>query len=136
MHTDVMVGPGMPVPGLTRFSQTRNANLRTQLQNYASMSAGAAPESPALTAWNYPNPVTSATSVAYALPAAGEVTLVLCDALGRELRRCAFGAQAPGLYETQIAGQDLALGVHFYQVIVRAANGAVHRAIGKFTVLR
>ncbi|MBE0643362.1 MAG: CotH kinase family protein [Bacteroidetes bacterium] len=136
MDRDVMVGPNMPVPGLTRFSQLRNQNLRTQLLNYASMSTDAVPESALLTAWNYPNPVTAQTSVAFVVPTNGEVTFVLFDALGRELRRSAIGAQAPGTYETQIAGQDLDAGVHFYQLILTTASGVVQRAAGKFTVLR
>jgi hypothetical protein len=134
MDRDVVVGINMPVPGLTRFSATRNENLRQQLLNYASMSSETAPESMTLTAWNYPNPAASHTTVAYALPAGGDVTFVLFDALGRVLRRSSLGAQAPGMHAFDLDG--LTPGTFFYQLTVSGAAGAAQRSNGRFAVLR
>ncbi|MFZ1730551.1 MAG: CotH kinase family protein [Bacteroidota bacterium] len=136
MNTDVMVGPNMPVPGLTRFSDLRNQNLRTQLAGYHSLAVGELPEGPVAALWNYPNPVSSSTNIAFELRETGDVTLVMYDALGREQRRLALGERVPGLHSTEILAGDLVPGMHFYRLLVQGKSGLVTRATGRFTVLR
>lgn len=136
MDTDVIVGPNMPVPGLTRFSDLRNQNLRNQLAGYHSLSVGELPDSPVAALWNYPNPVSSSTNIAFELLEAGNVTLVIYDAVGRENSRHALGERVPGLHAAEITAGDLLAGTHFYRLLVQGNSGIVTHTTGRFTVLR
>ena len=136
IDNDVVVGINMPVPGLTRFSQTRNANLRQQLQQYAALGVGGTPASVALAAQFYPNPATALGTVTVALPSAGTLRCVIHDALGRELRRFDAGMQESGLRGVTFDVAGLTPGVHFYRIIHTDASGRVLQTTGRFTVLR
>jgi len=135
IHSDVVIGINMSVPGLTRFSQTRNAALRTQLQNYAALSADDIPKAAALTADVYPNPVTSTSTLVYFLPAAGSVRCVVYDALGRAVRRIDAASQEPGMHQYSMDMTDLSPGVHFYHLFHTDGSGNVAQTTGRITVL-
>lgn len=135
MTKDVVVGINMPVPGLLRFSRDRNSDLRQQLLDYAAMSSGAPPAAAAFAATSFPNPVTSAATVVYTLPAAGSVTVMLHDALGRELRRVDAGMQDAGAHALPFDTSSLPAGVYLYR-IAHSASGVTSSATGRLTVLR
>jgi len=68
---------------------------------------------------NYPNPFNSATRIDYALPAAGRVSLIIYDLLGREVRRLVTGIKPAGAYSVSWDGQNrlgrtVASGVYYY----------------------
>jgi hypothetical protein len=67
-----------------------------------------------------PTVVTGQARVAYALPQAGDVELVLYDAGGRLVKTLARGAKRPGTYTAQIAASELARGVY----ILKLESGA------------
>lgn len=69
----------------------------------------------------YPNPVSAgvAAQVQYSLPTAGNITLLLHDALGRELRRISKRVE-PGTHAESIPTAGLTPGVYYYSVL---ANG-------------
>ncbi|MBM3313307.1 T9SS type A sorting domain-containing protein [candidate division WOR-3 bacterium] len=61
-----------------------------------------------------PNPFGGRTSIAYALPHAGEVSLVVYDATGRPVKTLVSGRHEPGRYTATWDAHDAALGVYFY----------------------
>jgi hypothetical protein len=78
-----------------------------------------------------PNPVTGAARVAFSLPAAGPVRVVVYDVLGREAAVLAHGPAPAGRGEATLRAGRLAPGV--YVVAVEAPAG---RAARTFTVIR
>lgn len=71
---------------------------------------------------NYPNPFNPTTVIAYALPAAGDVRLVVCDVLGREVAVLVNGREAAGRHSVRFAAQDLASGVYVYRLTTAAGS--------------
>jgi hypothetical protein len=67
----------------------------------------------------YPNPLTEAVTLSYALPEAGPVRLAVYDLLGREVAVLADGMQPMGRHEARLDG--LAAGV--YVVRMEAGDG-------------
>jgi hypothetical protein len=61
-----------------------------------------------------PNPVTNRALVSYALPRAGEVSLVVYDASGRPVQTLASGRHAAGRYTATLDASSMAAGVYFY----------------------
>jgi uncharacterized protein (DUF1501 family) len=64
---------------------------------------------------NFPNPVQTATTIAFTIPA-GYVVISLMDAQGRVLRTLAEGNYAAGTHQVLVPRQDLHSGTYFYQV--------------------
>ncbi|HMB71340.1 MAG TPA: FlgD immunoglobulin-like domain containing protein, partial [bacterium] len=79
---------------------------------------------------NFPNPFTSATTIAYALPAPGPARLAVYDVTGRLVRTLAEGRRVPaGAYRavwdgTDRTGRRVASGVYFYRLETRDATRA------------
>ncbi|MFN8177862.1 MAG: glucoamylase family protein [bacterium] len=67
-------------------------------------------------AQNAPNPFRGTTTVAYRLPAAGNVELVLYDVLGRAVRTVVRGDQSAGFHQVSLGGEGLPSGVYFYRL--------------------
>jgi hypothetical protein len=63
---------------------------------------------------NYPNPFNPWTTIAFMLPRAMHATLLVHDALGREVARLFSGAEAAGHHEVRWDASGLASGVYFY----------------------
>ncbi|NQS97762.1 MAG: T9SS type A sorting domain-containing protein [candidate division Zixibacteria bacterium] len=61
----------------------------------------------------YPNPFNSSTAISYQLQAAGFVTLVVYDVMGREVVRLVDGYRSAGAYDVSFNGGELASGVYF-----------------------
>ena len=59
---------------------------------------------------NYPNPFNPQTTIDYALPQAGDVSLVVYDMLGREVDVLLDGPQAAGRHTVRFGGDDLSSG--------------------------
>jgi hypothetical protein len=62
---------------------------------------------------NYPNPFNPTTNVTYRLAEAGRVSLVIYDALGREVTTLVNGAQGSGRYTVTWNATGVAAGVYF-----------------------
>jgi hypothetical protein len=67
---------------------------------------------------NYPNPFNPSTSIQYALPKSGFVTLRLYDVLGKEVSTLVNEMQQPGTYNFHFDASNLASGVYFYRIDV------------------
>ncbi|MEC9106390.1 MAG: T9SS type A sorting domain-containing protein, partial [Candidatus Neomarinimicrobiota bacterium] len=70
---------------------------------------------------NYPNPFNPTTSISYAIPNAGKVTLVIYDMMGREVRTLVdnnmdAGYQSATWDATNNLGNPVGAGVYIYQI--------------------
>ena len=70
---------------------------------------------------NFPNPFNPSTTITYALPAQGPVSLIVYDALGREVTRLVDNVQPEGYHTVQwsgvnSAGGQVSTGVYFYRL--------------------
>ena len=68
-------------------------------------------------AQNYPNPFNPETIVSYELSGDGDVKLVVCDILGRQVAVLVNGRKAPGSYSVVFNASGLASGVYIYRLI-------------------
>lgn len=66
---------------------------------------------------NYPNPFNPSTKIAFSVPRSGEVTLIVYDAMGREVAVLARGTYAAGNYEETFDGSSLSSGIYFARMI-------------------
>ena len=80
---------------------------------------------------NYPNPFNPNTTIAYAIPAAGHVELILFNALGQQVATLAEGWRVAGTYSVAVDASDLSAGTYFYRL--RAGDQVLHR---KMTLLK
>lgn len=69
---------------------------------------------------NYPNPFNPATTINYAVPEAGLVTLKIYDILGREVRTLVNGEKSPGRYSVNFDASALASGIYIYRITAGA----------------
>jgi hypothetical protein len=65
---------------------------------------------------SYPNPFNPATTIHYAVPSAGPVTLRVFDVTGREVATLDEGMRQPGRYAVTWDASNLAGGVYFYRL--------------------
>lgn len=65
---------------------------------------------------NYPNPFNPATKIAFTLPEASQVELVVYDVMGREVRRMVTASMEAGRHEVRFEAADLASGVYIYRL--------------------
>ena len=70
---------------------------------------------------NFPNPFNPETTLKYAIPTAGDVTLIVYNVLGQEIVRLIDAKQTPGFYTVRWNGQDalghsVASGVYLYRI--------------------
>ena len=65
---------------------------------------------------NYPNPFKSQTTIAYRVPRAGPVRLVVYDVLGREVAVLAEGVVPPGRHLVAFDVTDIPSGVYLYRL--------------------
>jgi hypothetical protein len=63
---------------------------------------------------NYPNPFNPTTTFSYQIPKTGLVSLIVYDALGRELITLVNEEKAPGKYSVEFNASNLPSGVYFY----------------------
>ena len=83
-----------------------------------------------------PNPFNPKTSIAFTLPAAGRVSLVVFDAAGRRVRTLAAEDMAAGAHSVEWLGDDdagraVGSGVYLYQL----KCGAIDE-VGRMTLVR
>jgi hypothetical protein len=65
---------------------------------------------------NYPNPVTSETSIEYSIPQRSFVTLAVYDVLGNEVATLVNEEKEKGVFTVRFNASDLASGIYFYKL--------------------
>ncbi len=65
---------------------------------------------------NYPNPFNPSTTISYALPIAGFVSLKVFDILGNEVAVLVHEVQNAGMYQINYQPQGLSSGVYLYRI--------------------
>ena len=91
---------------------------------------------------NYPNPFNPTTSMKYAIPVAGIVSLKVFDVLGREIATVANGYHDPGYYSVNWNAIDkkgdlVASGVYYLKMEVRDQKGIpLFTKVGKMGLVR
>lgn len=65
---------------------------------------------------NYPNPFNPSTVISYAVPEDARVTLVIYDALGKQIAELVNGDVTAGNHEVTFNGSELASGIYFYRM--------------------
>lgn len=79
---------------------------------------------------NFPNPFNPTTTIAFDLPNASRITLVIYDVLGRKVKTLLDARAAAGHYTVQWngnndAGQPVASGVYFYRLSTSPSEGGL-----------
>ena len=85
---------------------------------------------------NYPNPFNPSTTLAFELPQAGRVTLLVYDVLGREIVRLAEGDYEPGRHEVVFDARNIASGLYIARFIAETEDGRVATRIRRMTLLK
>lgn len=87
---------------------------------------------------NYPNPFNPVTTLRYALPSAGEVTLNVFDILGRQVSSTNIGQLGAGSYEFNFDAKDLASGVYLYRIVLanQATGDQQLSKVGRMMLLK
>ena len=65
---------------------------------------------------NYPNPFNPTTTIKYAIPRPGFVSLKVYDVLGKEVANLVNQEMATGYYSVDFDGSNLGSGVYFYRI--------------------
>ncbi|MEE9168695.1 MAG: T9SS type A sorting domain-containing protein, partial [bacterium] len=65
---------------------------------------------------NYPNPFNPTTTIEFALPKPSDVTLILFDILGGEVKTLVSKKMGPGVHNITLNAEGLASGVYFYRI--------------------
>ncbi|MBU0517582.1 S8 family serine peptidase [bacterium] len=89
---------------------------------------------------NYPNPFNPTTTISYALPEAGKVSLMVYDISGRQVATLVDGYRNAGSHHVQFDAQGLASGVYIYRMEARSGSGATpttgFTATGKLVLMK
>jgi len=77
---------------------------------------GNVPESFSLSQ-NYPNPFNPSTTIKFAIPKSGNVTLAVYNSLGREVETLVNEFMNAGTYEVSYDASKLTSGIYFYKIV-------------------
>jgi uncharacterized lipoprotein YddW (UPF0748 family) len=66
---------------------------------------------------NYPNPFNPSTTIRFAVPLSGPVSLRVYDMLGREIAVLVDGSLTPGYYSARFDAHTLSSGIYFYRLV-------------------
>jgi len=66
---------------------------------------------------NYPNPFNPSTTIAYNMPQAGNVQLIVFDILGREVATLVNGFMKAGTHDVVFDASNYSSGVYFYKLV-------------------
>ena len=112
----ILKGKGKETPG----GESRNSDSEISENPASTADLGALPTAFGISN-NYPNPFNPSTTINYALPSAGQVTIKVYNSLGQEVRTLVDGFQEAG-YKSVVwdgknhAGSPVASGTYVYRV--------------------
>ena len=87
---------------------------------------------------SYPNPFNPSARIAFDVPVASYVILLVYNVLGQEVARLYDGEMVPGSHEVAFSGQNLSSGVYYYQLRASGsgASGKSYQATGKMMLVK
>ena len=90
---------------------------------------------------NYPNPFNPTTAIRFDLSDPGYVSLKVFNILGQEVRTLVDGERDLGQYEVVWDGKDdvekqVASGIYFYRLVVRASGQTTFSAVNKMILMK
>ncbi len=65
---------------------------------------------------NYPNPFNPSTIISFTLPREADISLVVYDVMGREVKVIEKGYKSAGSHQIEFIGENLTSGVYFYRL--------------------
>ncbi|MEJ2615587.1 MAG: T9SS type A sorting domain-containing protein [Ignavibacteriaceae bacterium] len=71
---------------------------------------------------NYPNPFNPSTTISYELAESGYISLIVYDALGREITTLVSGNENAGKHKVDFNGARLPSGIYFYRLTANGKN--------------
>ncbi len=71
---------------------------------------------------NYPNPFNPSTTISYAIPTEGLVTIKIYNILGQEVQSLLNQYQSPGIHKINFDAKSLTSGIYFYSISVGDFN--------------
>lgn len=66
---------------------------------------------------NYPNPFNPSTSIQYALPKTGQVSIVLFNTLGQKVKTLVDEVKQAGTHRIRLNATELPSGIYFYKIV-------------------
>jgi hypothetical protein len=105
LWTVTLLGGGVTTAGITRFDNT-DRGIHPAMEYPTEFSLGQ----------NYPNPFNPTTTIQYALPVGGTVSLRIFSILGQQVATLVHEEQDPGYYSVVWNAGEIAGGVYFYQL--------------------
>ena len=116
MYTDNSVSAGETYT--YRLVDISRDGSRTVMNRIVTVEAGTASVLPTQYALmqNYPNPFNPSTQITFSLPEASDVSLVVFDALGRQVATIANASLGAGLHTMIFDASNLSAGLYFYQL--------------------
>jgi hypothetical protein len=75
---------------------------------------------------NYPNPFNPSTTIKFALPVSGNVSLKVFDVTGKLVSEIVNGNLQAGSHEINFNASDLSSGAYFYKLEVRQAGSSTN----------
>lgn len=101
----------------TAYSRTYRPNIKITVGTPTGVSSlTEIPKSYSLSQ-NYPNPFNPVTSINYAIPKLGLVSMKVYDILGREMVTLVNEVKTPGYYTVDFDASNLGSGVYFYKIV-------------------
>jgi hypothetical protein len=85
---------------------------------------------------NYPNPFNPTTTIRYALPVAGRVTLRIYNLLGQRISELVNAEQIAGAKEVVWQAHNVSSGLYFYRINIHGGNGEQFNKTRKMIVLK
>ena len=86
---------------------------------------------------NYPNPFNPKTTIKYAVPQSGSVSLVVYDVLGKEIATLLSNEQMEiGEHEVQFDASQFPSGVYFYRLSVTQNGNVLYNETKKLVLMK
>lgn len=85
---------------------------------------------------NYPNPFNPATNIVFGLPFAGDVTIVLFNAIGQKVDVIFNSYREAGYHQIEFNAEALNSGVYFYRIQVSSRQGQSFSDTKKMMILK
>lgn len=125
------IGSGTPVPSL---SGVKVSNISGEVLNIREIPAPTDKPIKVVLGQNFPNPFNPETTIPYALPEDGRITLVIYNALGQAVRTLVDGNVPADSYSVRWdsrddAGRIVSSGVYFYRLTAAGKHKLVQKMI-------